>query len=143
MDNCDNKLVGQFTRFGSNDTTNCQLKIDKETFNRYKDTLTQKQIYANLANRRVNNLSVCNLEKTIITSDNSQSLVRPEIDTTNQRNRDISYDKNTDFDNSNLYNKSELASDLIEDLFLDTTGISQVVLANDSYPSCSYKAIKF
>ena len=143
MDNCDNKLVGQFTRFGSNDTTNCQLKIDKETFNRYKDTLTQKQIYANFANRRVNNLSVCITEESSITSDDESSVVPPEIDTTNQDNRDTSYGNNTDFDNSDLYNKSEQASTLVQDLFLDTAGISQVVLANDSYPSCSYKPIKF
>ena len=63
MDNCNYNLNSSFTRFGSNDTTNCQLKIDKVTFNRYKDTLTQKQIYANIANRTVRNLSVCKPEK--------------------------------------------------------------------------------
>ena len=105
--------------------------------------MTQKQNYANIANRRVNNHSVCitEEEKTIETP--PSSIVPPVIDTTNQDYVATLYGDNTHFDNSNLYNKSELASDLIEDLFLEFTGISQIILATDSYPSCSYKPIKF
>ena len=59
MDNCNYNLSSSFTRFGANDTTNCQLKINKDTFNRYEDTLTQNQIYSNIAKRTVRNFSVC------------------------------------------------------------------------------------
>ena len=141
MDNCDNKLVGQFTRFGSNDTTNCQLKIDKETFNRYKDTLTQKQIYANLANRRVNNLSVCIPEP-------EQSDTKPETSTISGASPPDTPttittsppDSPIPPDNTTLSNNIDTITQLISEFHPDQ--ITDKV-DDSSYPSCSYKPIKF
>tara|TARA_B100000530_G_scaffold336124_1_gene289972 strand:+ start:1297 stop:1719 length:423 start_codon:yes stop_codon:yes gene_type:complete len=140
MDNCNYNLNSSFTRFGANDTTNCQLKIDKVTFNRNKDTLTQKQIYANIANRTVRNLSVCipdlSLSDTVsITSSSSGS--EPPSPVTLPPSRPQSP---TPPDNNTIFINSSKATKLVSEFHPDQ--IPDIVVEN-RYPSCSYKPIKF
>ena len=140
MDNCNYKLTSSFTRFGANDTTNCQLKIDKDTFNRYEDTLTQKQIYSNIANRTVRNFSVCipdisnvDIDNTTV-SDSGSEPPSPGSSTSQSRpqsptppNIDLS-----DYSFKATQLVSEFHPDQIPDIDPEST-----------YPSCSYKSIKF
>ena len=141
MDNCNNKLIGQFTRFGSNDTTNCQLKIDKETFNRYKNTLTQKQVYANFANRRVNNLSVCIPEPEQSDSESESSVSSgdsppdtPTTITTSPPDSPIPPDNDILLTNNNRI--TQLVYKFHPDQIPDKVD-------EPNYPSCSYKPIKY
>ena len=141
MDNCDNNLVGQFKRFGSNDTTNCQLKIDKETFNRYKDTLTQKQNYANIANRRVNNLSVCIPDSDTSVIESASPITSgdspPDTPTTIPTSPPYSL---IPPGNATLSNNIDTITQLISEFHPEQITVK---VDDDSYPSCSYKPIKF
>ena len=140
MDNCNYNLNSSFTRFGANDTTNCQLKIDKVTFNRNKDTLTQKQIYANIANRTVRNLSVCipdlSLSDTVSITSSSSGDSPPDTP------RDILTPppSPTPPDNTVFSDYSSKATQLVSEFHPDQ--IPDIVVEN-RYPSCSYKPIKF
>lgn len=139
MDNCNYKLTSSFTRFGANDTTNCQLKIDKDTFNRYEDTLTQKQIYSNIANRTVRNFSVCipdiSLSDTVsITSSSSGDSPPPSpIDIP-------SPPPSPTPPNIDLSDYSFKATKLVSEFHPDQIPEVEV---EKNYPSCSYKSIKF
>ena len=141
MDNCNYKLTSSFTRFGANDTTNCQLKIDKDTFNRYEDTLTQKQIYSNIANRNVRNFSVCipdiSLSDTVsITSSSSGDDPPPGPDII-----PTPPPSPTPPDNTVFSDYSSKATQLVSEP-PDVGSLTEIVVEN-SYPSCSYKPIKF
>lgn len=141
MDNCNYNLSGSFTRFGGNDTTNCQLKIDKDTFNRYEDTLTQKQIYSNIANRNVRNFSVCipnisNVGTDVISVTVTNGKPPPELGTTTL----IPPDSPIPPDNNTIVTHSSKATTLVSEVHPDQ--IPDEVVEN-SYPSCSYKPIKF
>jgi|TARA_R110001592_G_scaffold154118_1_gene383017 hypothetical protein len=141
MDNCNYNLSSSFTRFGANDTTNCQLKIKKETFNRYNNTLTQKQIYSNIANRIVPNFSVCiqdissaDIDKIIDTdSDSEEPPSRPDTIPSPP-------DSPTPPDNSVLSQYSLQATQLVSVIHPDQI---PDIDTESSYPSCSYKSIKF
>jgi hypothetical protein len=141
MDNCNYKLTSSFTRFGGNDTTNCQLKIDKDTFNRYEDTLTQKQIYSNIANRNVRNFSVCipdisNVGTKVINVTVTNGKPPPPqggiLTSPPTRNKPP--------DNNMIFIHSSKATTLVSEEHPDQ--IPEEVVEN-SYPSCSYKPIKF
>lgn len=141
MDNCNYKLTSSFTRFGANDTTNCQLKIDKDSFNRYEDTLTQKQIYSNIANRTVRNFSVCipdiSLSDTVsITSSSSGSEPPSPGSLPSSRPQSPTPPNNTVFSDY-----SSKATQLVSEP-PDVGSLTEIVVEN-SYPSCSYKPIKF
>ena len=139
MDNCNYKLSRSFTRFGANDTTNCQLKINKDTFNRYEDTLTQKQIYSNIANRTVRNFSVCIQDISIADIDNT---IVTDIDTT---------PSGPDTDpSSSPHSPTPIYIALSDNSFKATQLVSvfhtdQIpeIDVESRYPSCSYKPIKF
>ena len=141
MDNCNNKLIGQFTRFGSNDITNCQLKIDKETFNRSKDTLTQKQKYANIANRRVNNLSVCIPDSDTSVIESASPITSgdspPDTPTTITTSPP---DSPIPPDNVTLSNNTDTITGLISEFHPDQIPDK---VDEPTYPSCSYKPIKY
>ena len=141
MDNCNYNLNSSFTRFGSNDTTNCQLKIDKVTFNRYKDTLTQKQIYANIANRTVRNLSVCKPEKSSDGDDDgsdsdSDDDSPPDTPTGTLTPPDSPTPPETAVLLTNSFKVTKSVSVSNPDQLPEIEVVS-------SYPSCSYKPIKF
>ena len=140
MDNCNNKLIGQFTRFGSNDTTNCQLKIDKETFNRYKNTLTQKQVYANFANRRVNNLSVCIPEPEQSDSESESSISSGDSPPDTPTSSLSPPDSPIPPDNVTLSNNIDTITGLISKFHPDQIPDK---VDEPNYPSCSYKSIKY
>ena len=144
MDNCNYNLSSNFTRFGANDTTNCQLKINKDTFNRYEDTLTQKQIYSNIANRTVRNFSVCIPDISSGSDsgsggggggggeDGATPLASSEITETSPHSHIPP--------NNDLPVNSFQATKLVSEFHPDQ--IPEIVVEN-SYPSCSYKPIKF
>lgn len=137
MDNCNYKLTSSFTRFGANDTTNCQLKIDKDSNTL---TLTQKQIYSNIANRTVRNFSVCipdiSLSDTVsITSSSSGSEPPSPVSLPSPPQSP------TPPDNSDLSVYSSKATQLVSEP-PDVGSLPEIVVEN-SYPSCSYKPIKF
>ena len=143
MDNCNDNLSGSFTRFGANDTTNCQLKIDKVTFNRYKDTLTQKQIYSNIANRTVRNFSVCKPEESTGDGvDESEDESEDEDDTPppSPPSTPTPPDSPTPPNNNKLILYSNNATELVSVTHPDQIPEVEV---EKNYPSCSYKPIKF
>jgi len=145
MDNCNYNLNSSFTRFGANDTTNCQLKIDKVTFNRYKDTLTQKQIYANIAKRTVRNFSVCKPEESTGDGDgegDGEGEGEGDGDTppgTPQLPLSPP-DSPTPPDNDILIENSNYARESVSVSHPDQIPEVEV---EKNYPSCSYKPIKF
>ena len=141
MDNCNYNLNSSFTRFGANDTTNCQLKINKDTFNRYEDTLTQKQIYSNIANRTVRNFSVCKPEKSSDgDGDDSDSDSDGDTPPPSPPSTPTQPDSPTPTKNSELLSNSLKATKLVSEFHPD-----QIldIDPESSYPSCSYKSIKF
>ena len=140
MDNCNYKLTSSFTRFGANDTTNCQLKINKDTFNRYEDTLTQKQIYSNIANRTVRNFSVCITDTYIADTDNTTDIdsgIEPPSGPDTIPSQPPSPNPP---DNTILSFNSSQATTLVSEFHPDQ--IPEIVVES-TYPSCSYKPIKF
>ena len=140
MDNCNYNLNSSFTRFGANDTTNCQLKIDKVTFNRYKDTLTQKQIYANIANRTVRNFSVCKPEESRDLSYSDTSSSDGDTPPPSPPSTPSPPDSPTPPDNDILIENSNYARVSVSVSHPDQIPEVEV---EKKYPSCSYKPIKF
>ena len=141
MDNCNYKLTSSFTRFGANDTTNCQLKINKDTFNRYEDTLTQKQIYSNIANRTVRNFSVCVPDISNVDIDNTiDSESGSEPPSPGSSTSSSPPQSPTPPDNAVLLSNILKATKLVSEFHPDQIPEVEV---EKNYPSCSYKSIKF
>ena len=140
MDNCNYNLNSSFTRFGANDTTNCQLKIDKDTFNRYQDTLTQKQIYSNIANRTVRNFSVCKPEESRDLSYSDTSSSEGDTPPPSPPSTPTPPDSPTPPDNDILIENSNYATESVSVFHPDQIPEVEV---EKNYPSCSYKPIKF
>jgi len=140
MDNCNYNLNSSFTKFGANDTTNCQLKIDKDNFNRYKDTLTKNQIYSNIAKRTVRNFSVCipDISNTDIDNKTGGDPDKSPPPTPSPPTSPPNSPRPPD--NSKLAINMSKATPTVSDPPPDQ--IPEIVVES-SYPSCSYKPIKF
>ena len=135
MDNCNYNLSSSFTRYGSNDTTNCQL--NKDNFNGNKDTLTQKQIYSNIANRTVRNFSVCVDDEIINEPDDESGSGVPSIPSTPTPSPtpppNLTPPPISEF---NINRATESVSVFHPDQIPE-------IEVESNYPSCSYKPIKF
>ena len=110
-------------------------------FNRYKDTLTQKQIYANIANRTVRNFLVCKPEESTGDGDGEEE-GESEGDSPppSPPSTPTPPDSPTPPDNDILIENSNYATESVSVFHPDQIPEVEV---EKNYPSCSYKPIKF
>ena len=136
MDSCTKNLNKEVVKHGSNDTTNCQLIINKETFNRNENPLTRKELYSALAKRLPINTTNCIADDD---EDDEDDVIQIIIDTTNQNKQPTPNIITTTVFGSIINNLDEITIDNLNEQssgLVDDEEVKDEVKLPETYSHC-------